>query len=271
MVLPKISCLTVTANRLVLLKEAIACYLSQTYSNRELVIVTAAGQRYRNAICDYLRWLGREDIRLVGFDAPKATLGALRNMSLDAAVGDLTCQWDDDDLYHPERLERQYDAMVRDHAEACFLTDHLQYFVQNRSMFWVDWRRFGGNLEKQMLPGSMLAVRHPRFRYPSTGASAQWGEDNAIRAIVSRNVRVATVSGSGYLYVYRCHGRNTMPDRHHNAITDCAGTGEDFLKPREADLRRALALYHLPSPYAVKIYGGQTLFTFRGAADHSSL
>ena len=264
MALPKISCLVVTANRLVLLKEAITCYLAQSYANRELVIVTAAGRRYRDAICDYLRWLGRGDIRLIGYDGADTALGSLRNVSLDAADGDYICQWDDDDLYHPERLERQYDAMAGDRAEACFLTDHLQYFVHTRSMYWVDWTRFGDRMEMQMLPGSMLAARDRRFRYPAIGNAAGWGEDNAIRAALARNVRVTPLSGSGYLYVYRCHGRNTLPNQHHAAITDCAGVGEDFMRPRENELRQALALYRLPSPYSVKLYGGQTFFTFRG-------
>lgn len=261
MTLPLISCLTVTADRLVLLKEAIGCYLAQTYPNRELVIVTAAGARYRQAIDDHLGALGRDDIRLVTVDDPKATLGALRNISLEAARGDYVCQWDDDDLYHPERLSAQYAAMRAQGAEACFLTDHLQYFAKDRILYWVDWRRFGVEGEQGMLPGSMLAVRDSRFRYPETGADAHSGEDNVLRGLVARAVPIAGFQDAGYLYVYRCHGRNTTPGHHHARIADGGSSDPFFLREREAGLRRALELYALPGPYHVRARDGATLFT----------
>ena len=105
-----ISCLTITLNRLVLLKEAVRCYCRQTYPNRELIIVTDGTPQYRQAIDDYIGWLGRADIYPVYMAESGQPLGVLRNIALDVAKGTIVCQWDDDDLNHPERLERQFDA-----------------------------------------------------------------------------------------------------------------------------------------------------------------
>ena len=68
------------------------------------------------------------------------TLGELRNASVEAARGDIVCQWDDDDRYHPRRLELQFAAMRVENSEFCFLTDQLHLFAPDRTMYWDDWK-----------------------------------------------------------------------------------------------------------------------------------
>jgi len=63
--LPLISCLTLSENRLVYLKEAIRCYCDQTYPQCEMVIVSRGTPFYLAAIERYLDTLGRDDIRLI--------------------------------------------------------------------------------------------------------------------------------------------------------------------------------------------------------------
>src|SRR5262249_10245046 len=135
---PKISCLTITLNRLVFLKEAIACFYDQTYSNRELIIVTNGTERYKQAIRRYIDTLEDSNIRCIALPEDPYTLGRLRNISVAEADGEIICQWDDDDLYHPERLQIQYDYMLNTRSQACFMTDYLQYFRAERELFWVN-------------------------------------------------------------------------------------------------------------------------------------
>ena len=269
MTVPLVSCLTVTDGRLRLLKEAVGCYLRQSYPRRELVVVTASGGTYLAAVRSYVAALGRPDVRVVPVDTPTAPLGTLRNAALDAARGEYVCQWDDDDLYHPDRLALQFAAMRDAGGEASFLTDHLQFFSQDRSLFWLDWSVFGhppaapDSRELQFLPGSLLTVRHPALRYPETGKQSRFGEDNDMRGQVVRAVRAVAVSGHAHLYVYRCHGRNYMPTDHHRAITRLCATDRAFLAPRESGLRRHLRDHRLPGPYRVKEASGATVFTVR--------
>ena len=56
------------------------------------------------------------------------TLGELRNFSVQLARYPLVCQWDDDDLYHPRRLETQFAYLKIHCADFCFLTDQLHFF-----------------------------------------------------------------------------------------------------------------------------------------------
>jgi glycosyltransferase involved in cell wall biosynthesis len=260
-VTPLVSCLTVTTERLRLLKDAIGCYLAQTWPRRELVVVAAGSGRFQRAVAAHLDRLGRDDIRLVPADAG-LPLGALRNASLDHARGEWLCQWDDDDLYHPERVRLQYEAARAADADACFLTDLLQYFGDERSLYWLDWSVYAPlGADKAMLPGSMLVRRDERLRYPEMAR----GEDNAFRDLVFRHLRVTGLSGRGYLYVYRYHGRNAYARAHHEALSSTA-LDPSVVRSRAEVLRPALAALPLALPYTVRGRGGEPALAYNGPA-----
>lgn len=254
--LPLISCLTVTRDRLVLLKEAIRCYCIQTYPRRELVIVTDGSPRYRQAISDYLTWLGRTDIRLVQVSEPDQRLGALRNVSLDAARGTIVCQWDDDDLNHPERLERQYRHLLASGAHACCFTDQLQFFYNGRSLYWSDWRLEGARPTEQLIPGTLMTHCDDRFQYPATGGYASAGEDSVLLDQLGASVKVTPFSDAGYLNIYSYHGKNVFPEYHHRRIAALGSRPVEFFRAQESTLRQALRTYRLPRPYRVTMGNG---------------
>lgn len=259
--LPKISCLTATLDRLILLKEAIRCYLDQTYPNKELVIVTEGTPRYKQAIAAYLQTLGRDDIKLVTLDGDDYTLGKVRNVSLEAATGDVVCQWDDDDLYHPHRLAVQAGFMLQAGAEACFLTDQLQYFVEERELFWIDWT-LGGQVQGQysQIPGTLMMYADARFRYPD---DARKHEDSALQEAITGTLQIVGLPDQGHLYVYRYHTRNSFSKEHHKKLTTYA-TSAEFIEQRREPLLAALPYYRLPMPYTVKAHGEQEVFSYNG-------
>lgn len=264
--LPKISCLTVTLNRLILLKEAIACYCAQTYPNRELVIVTAGTPRYQQAIRDHLRALDRNDIRTVMLDPTNLTLGRQRNIALDAAKGAIICQWDDDDLCHPQRLTAQYEHMARQQARACFMTDQLHFFAERRQLFWLDWA-LGGNLSRheRLIPMTVMAYKDQRFRYPEAGVRANRGEDDAFRDAYAQAHDIAELRDAAPLYVYRYHGKNVTSRAHHQRMIAFGTREAGFLTRQEPLLRESLAHYRLPMPYAVMCREGHAHFVYNGS------
>lgn len=85
-------------------------FLRQSWPRKELVLVT----------CDPC-----DEMDAAGFDVnvvPKATLGGLRQDSLELAAGEFVATWDDDDWSHPDRLKLQIGALSAvPHAEACVL------------------------------------------------------------------------------------------------------------------------------------------------------
>ena len=262
--LPLISCLTVTAGRLRLLKEAIRCYLDQTYPHREMVIVTADREPYRRAVSAHLAELDRSDIRLVGVDDPSSTLGRLRNISVADACGDIVCQWDDDDLYHPDRLSAEFEAMTDGDGRACFLNEHLQFFVDDRALVWVDWA-VGAVLERRdrLVPQSLMVYRDDRLRYPEEGPASQRGEDDAIRAEIYASMPVVELP-RGHLYLYRFHGRNTQGEAHHRHVAAFGSRTSGHLSGHLDRLREAIGYYRLPMPYrVVDRHGGTVLVVHR--------
>ena len=248
--LPKISCLMVSHARLALARRAIRCYADQTYPKRELVIVSDGQLRYRRALERYVAHLGLDSVRFVYPESDRLPLSRLRNISLDAADGDLICQWDDDDCYHPERLALQLAHILDCQARACCLTDHLQLLETDRELVWVDWTLGGRSGEGQLLPGTIMAFKDRRFRYPETGPYVYRGEDSVFLHDLYRNVPTVPLRGMGHIYLYTYHGGNTFSREHHYNLRLFSASRSELNEKAER-IRQAVTYYPMPRPITV--------------------
>lgn len=248
--LPLVSCVMITTDRLLMAKRSVRCFAKQTYPRTELVIVSTGDRAYRRALEQHLDDHGISG-RFVTAN-PASSLGALRNLSLDAAAGDIICQWDDDDCYHPNRIFCQFEQMTQQAAQACFLTDNLHLLEHDRQLYWIDWTR-GAKPEQwfRLFPPTLMMVKNDRFRYAETGPDAQLGEDLAIAAQLCREVPVAMLGGMGWLYLYIFHGGNTCSEQHHYEITSRRSISNESVETRSGEIRRALQYYPIPRPVIV--------------------
>lgn len=261
--LPKISCLTATYNRLFHLKQAIQCYCDQTYPNKELIIVSEAQASYTDAIVRYVSTMGRRDIKLIFPKNDQLNLGKIRNILLESASGDIVCQWDDDDLYHPTRLKVQADYMMKESAAACFMTDQFHFFWKERKMYWVDWALANRYRPlNQLIPGTMMMFKQPNYKYPEEGEFARQGEDSVFLEQIYQQLPVATLRGRGYLYVYSYHGKNTFSEYHHQQIPAYHSFSLSQLRQNEHEIRRSLPYYKLPRPYHFLSKDSKKLFSW---------
>jgi Glycosyl transferase family 2 len=202
---PLVSCLMVTRGRLFPARFAVDCFRSQTWAARELVLVCDAPGTPVEAYC---RELGDPRIRVVTPARPAGSLGELRNLSLRAAHGDWICQWDDDDLYHPQRLELGMLLLQAMQADAVFLS---------RWMLWSPAARKVGVSGAREWEGSMLARRAAVPPYPGLAR----GEDTAVMHQMLGRGRVALLDAP-WLYTYVQTGANTWTARHFEAIWEAA-------------------------------------------------
>ncbi len=249
---PMISCLMVTLDRLALAKCAILSYAEQSYPNRELVIVADGDEPYRRALARYVEALGLAGVHIVYPGTGGLTLGCLRNISIDAARGELICQWDDDDCSHPDRLKVQFEHMIAHRAGVSFFTDHLQIIESERLLSWIDWSGEGQyDGLSQLTPGTLMMYRDARFRYPESGPTARRGEDCVFMEAVCGAVPVAALHGVGELYLYRYHGRNTFPREHHYRLCACRSRSNAQLLEDAARLQKAIRYYPIPRPCSV--------------------
>lgn len=196
----RISCLMVTADRRQLAERAVDCFLAQTYPNRELVVVDDGAQ-------DYAPLLARvPPERLIHRRLPKdpaTTLGALRNLSLDLARGDLITQWDDDDWFDPARLARQVVALGG--AAACWCPVALMHLAEPA---WTDRPYIGWF--KGGVPSTILHRRRDDIRYPPE----RRGEDSIYRDQWRRLGHRLLDEGEAALLIRCFHGGNTWERTH---------------------------------------------------------
>jgi glycosyltransferase involved in cell wall biosynthesis len=158
------------------------------------------------------------------------------------ATGKIICQWDDDDLYHPERLMTQYNALrVNSNYVASAYCDFLKYYRNTGEIYWCDWsgeRIFSGRL----LSGSVMFYKEmfgmfPCF-YPQSGSQCHVEEDlNVMNKLLSKG-EVAPI-WSGWHYVYMYHGSNTYDLAHHNLTLDVT-SGKKVLTASQLLERRDL-------------------------------
>jgi glycosyltransferase involved in cell wall biosynthesis len=196
----RISCLMVTADRRALAERSVDCFLAQTYPNRELIVVDDGAQ-------DYAPLLSRVPAdRLIHHRIakdPATTLGALRNLSLDLARGELIAQWDDDDWFDPERLARQ--VVVLGDRAACWCPVALMHLADPAWLTrpYIGWFQGG-------VPSTILHRRRDDIRYPLE----RKGEDSTYRDAWRRHGHVLLDEDEAALLIRCFHGANTW-DRDH--------------------------------------------------------
>ena len=199
--LPKISCLMITADRRQLCKRAIRCYRRQTYANKELVVVDDG----REDLEPLLAELPSDEVVYVRLEKrPENVLGQLRNVALDAARGDFVAQWDDDDWYHPERLERQAAPLLEGY-DACTLSGALMHLDTTEFLLhpYIGYLRDG-------VPGSIVHRCDPEVRYEGM----RKGEDTVYLKAWTRRRYTKLDASEVHLFIRCFHGNNTWDAAH---------------------------------------------------------
>lgn len=255
---PLVSCLTVTQpGRERFLQRAVGDFFRQRYAHRELVLLhdgddawhracetiidaaRAVNATSREVSCRLVRVPMREDSDAL--QSARESLGALRNRAVAAAQGELVCQWDDDDRYHPARLSAQVEALLATNASACYLEQQIHRFADSGEWLVEDWSR--QPYPRNLVQGSALVRRDALPRYPARAR----GEDTALlHALVAANEPITRIHDAPWLYCYSFHGGNTFDRMHHALIgRDTQLSAAALLNVRSA-LERELTAYDPP-------------------------
>ena len=179
-----------------MLRRAVACFLGQTYPDRELVVLYPATDR---ATGDYLAGLGDPTIRQIEVSSGLTT-GALRNVALEAARGRYVAMWDDDDWHAPTRLAEQIAVSGTAGRRGCVLRRLTLYDETTRSAFLSARRTWEGTL---------VAERGVVPPFPDL---ARGSDTPVITRLMEEQKLVALDRPDLYVYVY--HGTNTWNRAH---------------------------------------------------------
>ena len=234
----KISCLTITQfNRINLLRKSLWSYSQQSLEpkSRELIIVHHDGNECTKAI-QYL--LSEYKIEGKIFEVASAPLGALRNISIEKATGDLLCQWDDDDFYHPDRLQIQSLPFESNNCAATTLASQFFWFC-NREELYI---RKGG---KEGIHGSIMFRNHLELQYDSLMAK---GEDTKLiqTLLLKGAANIYCIEDNPQLFVRTYHGLNTWEFEHHFKHTRQA-LNVEWLIANENKIREWIAVLQIPN------------------------
>ena len=213
--------------RLNMLYKSIFAYQRQTHSSRELVVLIERLPHLQieyDCVKNYIASLNDSSIRLITL-TKEHTLGELRNLSLIEAKGNLICQWDDDDIYHPSRLAEQYRCLSISGLDANILSEVLLLNLQSKNLFYTNWR----STPSRGFPGSLLAKKAIVPAYQEQGTQARLGEDLAVLNQLIAENRVCTLSDMGYLYAYLFHEQNSWPKAHFNMLVSMLSISKGLL------------------------------------------
>jgi len=215
-----------------MLQKSITAYQKQTHPSRELVILIENLPHLRfgyELVQSYIDSLNDDSIRLITL-TKEHTLGELRNLNLLEAKGDLICQWDDDDMYHPKRLAEQYDCLSISGQDANILSEVLLFDLPSKNLFYTNWK----SSPIQGFPGSLLAKKMSMPSYPEQGEQARLGEDAVVVHQLLIKNRLSTLPDKGYIYAYLFHNHNSWPQAHFNMLIDKLAISKGLLDKKEA-------------------------------------
>lgn len=191
-----VSCVCITRGFPEHVEATIRCFEQQTYPDKELVVV------HDGASEEAVGMFEKAGARV--FAMPGVPLGVLRNKSVEESRGKYVCNWDDDDLSVPDRIEFQLAALQAKKANACVLRRYVLWDERN-GQFYQSFPRAAG------WESSLVAERAAvlRLRYPPV----KLGEDRQMMARMATAYRVLVIDEPGK-YVYRYHGRNACSPEH---------------------------------------------------------
>jgi glycosyltransferase involved in cell wall biosynthesis len=205
MINPLVSCLCVTRNNFSLLSRAIDCFDKQTYPNKELVILCEDN----NPNLSKIKQLeSREDVVLhIQPALPKLSLGKLRNMSIQISHGEYFCQWDDDDWYHPNRIQDQYSFIINSDVSGCYLDQRIVYDSIEKQLYISELCKFEGSI---MMKKSM-ALKTSMYSNKNKAEDTDF-----VFPLIRSGVLVPL--HAPHLYVYTHHGNNVWHKKHFEEI-----------------------------------------------------
>lgn len=134
-----------------LAEKAIDSFAAQTYRYAQLEIHGPNG--------DYLdRLVERATgaFRLVVCPVCTDPIAGLQKIIDYRAITEYFAIWDDDDLSHPDRLQRQVDAIEAENMSQSFLTSALWYFRDSAELFTYDLEERFRHLSTRVVPQSLV-------------------------------------------------------------------------------------------------------------------
>lgn len=206
---PRVSVVIPTFNRAGLLVQAVNSALAQTFQNLEVIVADDGSD---DGTCDLL---ARYDQRVCVVQLDHSgLLGAVRNAALRRARGEYVAFLDSDDVWLPEKLERQVSLLDRDPAVG-LVCSNARVIDENdnemRQLYLRPEQGASGEVLAELVTVNFVIVSSAIARRRLVERAGGFGEDSRLRGIEDYDLwlRLAAVSKFAYvaepLLAYREH------------------------------------------------------------------
>lgn len=216
MTTPLVSILLPTFNRLQLLRQTLDSVDAQTFRDFELVIADDGSDEPMRA---WLRTLTRPTVRVI--ELPHTgVLAKVRNATLAAARGEYVAFLDSDDLWAPDKLERQIEPL-RSGSPGDWSYTAFTCIDENGVRLPLDeqrkWHPHSGNVLREAITGE-LSIRAPTVMARRDLVLRAGGFDEEVRTDNDLWIRLAQLSPiqvvDAPLAAIRTHAHNMSANWH---------------------------------------------------------
>jgi glycosyltransferase involved in cell wall biosynthesis len=243
---PTISCIVPVYNGERFLAEALESILGQTYQNLEVIVVDDGSTDGTESVARQFRRRIRHH-RQANAGAPAA-----RDEGIRISTGDMVAFLDADDLWHPEKLDRQWARFdARPELDLCFT--HVQHFWE--AEMEEQAKRFQNHRLSQILPSYLtqaLLVRRALFHKIGTfdtGLKFADAMDWFLRAVHEGIIMELLPEVLWYRRIHRANA--SMESDTHQMTTQMQEAllkvTRDSLLRRRAESGNALRTYQFPA------------------------
>lgn len=178
-------------------KRAVEMFRSQSYPCAELVIVDDQSNPSFPGVAEGFV----EDRVRLQTNRSVSSLGCKRNLAASLAVGEVIMHWDDDDIYHPDRIADQVRRLIADNA---LVTGYSSMeFLASDGSRW----HYEGSPDYAL--GVSLCYRR-EFWQKNPFPDLNTGEDLAFVLAARRSGRFLCVPSNGMI-IATIHAGNTSP------------------------------------------------------------
>jgi len=190
---PLVTAITITRDRVDFVKQSIQYFLSQTHTNKEMVIVCHGTDETKRELRKTA--LKYENIKFMELPTHGVTKGGMINFALEVAKGEYCIQWDDDDYHAPKRIETQLLPIIRNFADVTTLaTFKMDNGELVKSVMWCDG-----------LDGTML-WKNTNVRSPLVSK----GHDTLFMDVLKSKYRTLKIYDDYKLYTYFIHDKQVV-------------------------------------------------------------
>ena len=183
------------------LPNVVKCFLSQTFSNSELLIVDEASTPWlgKGQFGSRVRYEFRKDT------GTKMRIGAKRNYTNSLATGEIIVHFDDDDWSSPDRLADQYQLLVGSGKQMVGFHDLLYLRLKDRTF----WKYLFQGKPPYATGTSQMYYRSLWEKYPFRQVGV--GEDSAFSLAMAEKGLLASIVGRKMIVAVAHPGNTYTP------------------------------------------------------------